>query len=369
MVKHLRKTLLSTLILLALTPYGSSACAGIVFDYSHDTFFASNATAKAALEAAAGDINAVIKTVLTEITTAQDTITGTNASATATFDHSVSYTNPTTGGSETFDPVALAAGEVKIFTGMRNLLGTTLGLGGPGAVEFSASGSFTSAADFPGAVTDAETQANTIYGRGGGPIISNLSGSFGLGDSYDINYGSTIGNLWFDSDTDNDGDFDTTSELAASWHFDHTTSVAAEKDDFYSVALHEILHAIGFGTADSWDDLVSGTNWTGSQVIALVGSGTGLVDSGGGHVAEEIMSTRISDGVAQEVVMDPTLTVGTRKELPVLDVAFLRDIGWSTVPEPNSWALMSIAIAVTTVYRARQRQRRRKADSCSQNAA
>jgi hypothetical protein len=47
------------------------------------------------------------------------------------------------------------------------------------------------------------------------------------------------------------------------------------------------------------------------------------------------MSTRISDGAAQEAVMDPTLTQGTRKSLTALDLAFLRDIGYTTItPTP-----------------------------------
>lgn len=43
------------------------------------------------------------------------------------------------------------------------------------------------------------------------------------------------------------------------------------------------------------------------------------------------MSIRISDGEEQEVLMDSNITVGTRKELTLLDLAFLRDIGYDTV--------------------------------------
>ncbi len=92
-----------------------------------------------------------------------------------------------------------------------------------------------------------------------------------------------------------------------------------------------MLHAIGIGTAESWDDEISGTNWSGSEVETLTGSGGGLVASDGGHIASGTMSTRLSDGQPQEVVMDPTLTLGTRKELTVLDLAFLRDIGYETI--------------------------------------
>ena len=73
---------------------------------THDTFFTTNPTARAALDAAAADVSAAITTSLTEITAAQDTIVGTNGSTTASFDWGFSYTNPTTLASETYNPTA-----------------------------------------------------------------------------------------------------------------------------------------------------------------------------------------------------------------------------------------------------------------------
>ncbi len=43
------------------------------------------------------------------------------------------------------------------------------------------------------------------------------------------------------------------------------------------------------------------------------------------------MSQRITDGAMQEAAMDPNLTIGTRKYLTTLDLAFLRDLGYSTI--------------------------------------
>ena len=43
------------------------------------------------------------------------------------------------------------------------------------------------------------------------------------------------------------------------------------------------------------------------------------------------MSRRITDGTLQEVAIDPTITTGTRKFLTELDLAFLRDIGHTTI--------------------------------------
>jgi hypothetical protein len=269
-------------------------------------------------------------------------IIGTNGGTTATFDFNWPYTNPSTGAAETFNPATIAANQVTVFVGMRELAGSLLGQGGPGGVGFSLSG-IGIESEWVGAMADANTQANAVFGRGAGPVITNTSGSLSLGStsaSFNIDHGSTIGNLWFDIDTNNNSVTDSAAELAAFWHFDHTTAVTAGKNDLYTVALHELLHALGIGLADSWDALVSGTNWLGTEAIAANGgSGTGLLSAGMDHIASGTMSPRLSDSVLQEVVMDPDVTVGTRKLLTVLDAAFLRDIGWDTVaiPEPSAF--------------------------------
>lgn len=124
-----------------------------------------------------------------------------------------------------------------------------------------------------------------------------------------------MGNLWFDNDSNNDTVTDTDPQLDAYWHFDYSTPVAAGKSDFYSVALHEMLHVLGFGIGQSWNSNVSGTTWLGSEVSTLMGTGTGMVDGGGAHVASGVTSPRLSDGILQETVMSPSIVVGTRKTL------------------------------------------------------
>jgi hypothetical protein len=153
--------------------------------------------------------------------------------------------------------------------------------------------------------------------------------------------------LWFDRDTNNDGVADTDAILNNSWQFDYNQSPVG-KNDFYSVALHEILHALGFGASDSWQAHVTGGHsWNGSQVVGLLGTGTNVLGVDDAHIAEGLMSARLSDGGVQEAVMDPSLTVGTRKTLTWLDLAFLRDIGWQTVvPEPSSWLLAVCGAAI-----------------------
>lgn len=316
----------------------------LVIDYSYDSnnFFA-NTTAKAALEAAATDIGNAITSSLGAITT--DVYTSTNGSTHATFDWNLSITNPTTGGAVTLNTFTAAANQITMYVGARDLSGPTLGVGGPAGAGLGFSGGGF-ANEWVTAVAGAESASNAAMTRGAGPVMGTLTGSSSLGAAtanYSLSYGAIAGGLSFDSNT--------------IWHYDHTTAVGVGENDFYSVALHELLHAVGVGTSDSWTSQTSGTNWTGTNVIALMGSGTGLISSGGDHIADGTMSTRISDGGAQEAVMDPTLTVGTRKSLTALDLAFLNDLGFTTasaVPEPSRMILLLVGAGGMLLLRRRQ---------------
>jgi len=325
----------------------------IVIDYSQDGgFFTANPKAMDALDAAVADINDVLILNLGAIT--NDTTMGSSGGGTADFNFKYNYTNPSSGASETISDTTLAANEIIIFAGARILGGTTLGQGGPGSFGFTAG--YSGPAGSAQAAVD-QAMLNDQHRRGDGPVMGNLSGNFAptLPDvTYSFDVGPTIGNLWFDSDTDNMNGADDTPTLNSNWHFDHTTPVAAGKSDFYSVALHEVLHAIGFGSSDTWLSLVDGGEWLGPNAIAEHGNvdGTGLVDtdSGGAHIENGIMSTTILDGMPQEVAMDPDITVGTRKYLTRLDVAFLSDLGYSTtlasVPEPSAFLFGGLVCVV-----------------------
>ncbi|HEX7010323.1 MAG TPA: hypothetical protein VF184_10085 [Phycisphaeraceae bacterium] len=344
------------LLALGLTAWTATPAVAInvVLDYTHDTFFSSHPTAKAALEAAAQDISNVI---ITSLNPTVDTVQGQEGSATVTFDWELTYKNPSTGGSQTFDPVELPADEVRLFVGVRRLTGNTLGQGGPGdAINAGINGSWVNLSDRQAALTQGAALSSANLGRGGGPTIGTLSDSFD-GDPYSVSFGSMLGNLWFDVDTNNDGSTDSDDTLNNYWHFDHTAPVASGKYDFYSVALHEILHAIGFGTSQTWNDLAIGDDWLGSNVIAMRGTGESLVATSG-HIADGILSTNIVNGTAQEVAMDPNLTIGQRKYLTLLDLAFLADIGWDVaVPEPAAAGLMTLSLMLTL----RQRRTRPQA--------
>ena len=348
----------------------SSVQADIAIDFSHDAatdnFFGTNTVARDTVLKAASDINALINSVPTEITAADYSITGSAggvpggpAGTTVMIDTTLNYFNPSTNATEIFSPNPLATNETRIFVGMQEFSDTngfgddTLGIGGPNGivVDFDSSSidGFNSFAD---ALDDAEQQFNEAFRRGPTlPIINDVSGTFS-GETYSLESGSTIGSLSFDIDTDNNQVTDSAAQLEAFFHFDSTTPVASGKIDFYTVAVHEILHSIGIGTSDSWFSDITGLNdpgnpdWTGAEVIAVNGTGVDLIAPDDGHIALGTMSTRLSDGMAQEVIMSPTLAPGERREFTALDAAFLRDIGWATnvasVPEPGLATLGSL---------------------------
>ena len=88
---------------------------------------------------------------------------------------------------------------------------------------------------------------DNLYNRGESGITNRIAVEL----STQTDFAPWGGTITFDSDD-------------VAWHYDHTTSVDAGQFDFYSAALHELLHAIGFGTSNSWDDLVSRGIFTGS---------------------------------------------------------------------------------------------------------
>src|SRR5687767_11099390 len=190
---------------------GAAHAAVIQLDYSLDStnFFGLNPSARSALEAAAADISAAILPSLDAIPT--DTFSGTNLLTTATFDWRLNFENPSTGAMVTLQTFTRPADVIVIFVGARPLQGPALGEGGPGGAGLTLTGSGLPL-QWQGAVAAAEAASNDVMPRDGGPIIGRLQGSSTFGTStanYDVQYGAILGNLWFDSDTNDDGAIDT----------------------------------------------------------------------------------------------------------------------------------------------------------------
>lgn len=321
--------------------------------FSDTSVFATDAIARASIEQAAADISAALTSPLSAIDrqtffNTQSNVnreqyrwdytssTISNQTLSSTWGWNYTYT---LNGSPVHIPATIVpANTIQILVRGQGLSGSTLGTGGPAGISFaqgyqiSAQGGIINQgnlqAQFEQVVDYHENAAQSEFLRGEGPVISSISGTtqvnFGgniASAPYSVSYGPAYGTLALDTSYPS-------GQYTDYWHIDHTTPVAAGKNDLYSVALHEMLHAIGVGSSLTWTSYVSGNNWTGVEAIAEHGTGANLVTAD--HIASGIMSRRITDGAMQEVAMDPSITQGTRKYLTTLDLAFLRDLGYST---------------------------------------
>jgi hypothetical protein len=225
-----------------------------------------------------------------------DTLTAINP-ITNVDDWTADFLHPGTGGPISIPNLTIPQNVLRVYAGGRNLAGP-LGQGGPGGFSLLATNqSFIDAVvgrGQPGALGAPNTQ--TDFGRWGGAIT-----------------------------------FDT---VGPNWHFDHNTGPSTGQDDFLSVALHELGHLLGFGTAPSWNNLISGSLFTGPVSTSLFGSNPPVTT---GHWASGTMYQ------GQEVAMDPDILVGTRKTFTELDFAGLDDLGWQVSPVPEPATVLGVA--------------------------
>jgi hypothetical protein len=94
-------------------------------------------------------------------------------------------------------------------------------------------------------------------------------------------------------------------------------------NDFYSTAMHEMGHVLGFGTADAFEVLVDDTagTYTGAAAVAVYGGPVPLSSS----LVHWDSSLR-SDG--RPTLMDPSRTIGTRTPPTTLDRSAFTDLGY-----------------------------------------
>ena len=245
----------------------------VTIDYTYDTNNFFDTTAKRdLLQLAADEIAGQMADDLTAISPS-----GSNS-------WSAQFFNPATGSVSSVSNLNVAADEIIIYAGGRSL-GGSLGQGGPGGYSASGSGAW----------------LNTLATRG----------ETGAGLSSPTDFGPWGGAVTFDTGT--------------TWHFGETTSgLSSGEYDFYSVALHEVAHLFGFGTSDSFDTHVNGSNeFTGANALdEYDGTGNIPLTSSSGHWA----SGTTDDG--QETAMDPSIASGIRKDMTRLDLGGLADIGW-----------------------------------------
>ena len=291
---------------------GQARAITIDIDYTYDTtnfFGAGNPDgavagqqARDALEAAAAYYSEIFTDDFSGISTPAD-FHSSVFDGIASWEWTLNFPNPSTGSNIELTDQTIQPDQYLVYAGARSIGGTTLGIGGPGGWGWSTGGNggffTTGEIDQINAITD--QFSSDVETRGEASGFSNWGGA-----------------ITFDSDTSTD------------WWYDHTTPVSGGVNDFFSVALHELAHALGFGTSDEWSSLVSGTTFFGSASYAANGDVYPSVT--GGHWAYDTMSTVFGTTTVQEVAMDPDLTVGDRKLFTTLDAAAMEDIGWSVVP-------------------------------------
>ncbi|QDS96251.1 hypothetical protein FF011L_50590 [Roseimaritima multifibrata] len=112
------------------------------------------------------------------------------------------------------------------------------------------------------------------------------------------------------------------------WFFGEDISeIGSGQNDFFSVAVHELAHVLGFGTfyvgatSSAWEVLAGSGSFGGESASTLYGTDVPL--SGVSHWQDGLEV----DG--RETNMDPSLTKGTRVLFSPLDFAAMKDIGWT----------------------------------------
>jgi hypothetical protein len=277
-----------------------AAHAGLIFqfDYSYDTSGFFTDSRRAVLETAASYLEARIEDNLAAIPASSGQQTWR-----PTFNH------PSTGSQLQLTGISIPYQTMVIYLGARDIGGGTL----------AQATSATLVSAFQGISGD--PWRTTVFGRGQTgvdiyPTVDpNTSTDFGpWGGSISF---STAMNWYFDTDV-------TT-----------TADIPGNRYDFFSVAVHEMGHLLGIGTAASWTRQISGTTFTGPASVAANGGVAPPLQTGGGHWANGTDSELPGSITPQETSLDPDIGQGVRKWYTELDWAALEDIGWQVTPVPE----------------------------------
>jgi hypothetical protein len=307
-----------------------AAAINIFVDYTYDTNnFFNTPERRASIEAAARRYSEIITTSLLPVTLAND---GT--------DPRVAFTHPGTGeyyqispATSTGNDAVVAGGGVhaSLYRGPWTIDGDQwiLYVGGrPLASGVASEGGTRTGLNFPQVFESGASHLN----RGFRP-----SGTFGVANLP----------VWGGSVT-----FDTDGTL---WHSNHTTPPAANEYDLYSFALHEIGHALGLNDDDwvEWTSHVTaGTRRYRGQALSTYNADNGAALSfmniatvTNAHWTDNVYDSYLFQNASpnlvgsigllslQDLLMEKTPEPGCRLELTNVDVAALRDLGWTTVSQ------------------------------------
>ena len=198
--------------------------------------------------------------------------------------------------------MAIPADTIVIFAGGRPLPSGNVAQGGPGGW----SASYTQVA-----------WIDQLMNRGQAGITDGLGNQLEEISDFSL-WGGTI---TFDSDS-------------TIWHTQPENDVPEGQFDFYTAALHELAHALGFGTSDSWlqqvvdgklDGLYSSMGY-GADAVPLFSAGQEAPFS---HWIDGLRSADLVDLSWQPTTMGPYLSHGEQRRLTYLDALGLADVGWS----------------------------------------
>lgn len=267
----------------------------ITFDYSFDTsgFFTANPGAKTVLEEAAEILGSQLHDELAAIV--PDPAGGNTWTA--------QIPNPSDISAQVSVPnLIVPANTLIIYAGAEDLSGAhALGVGGPGGENVH------------GTVEWLARLANR--------------GQAGASGTPPSDFGPWGGTVTFDS------------SATANWTFVGTAGQPpADKNDFLSVALHELSHVLGIGTSDSWSTFVNpqAHTFSGPHAASTFGGLVPLLNAsdipgegaGDNHWAPTVLS-RDAENHLVHPVMGPAY-VGGRESYTTLDWAGLDDVGWTT---------------------------------------
>ncbi|MGJ8640609.1 MAG: matrixin family metalloprotease [Opitutaceae bacterium] len=293
---NLRKISKLSLSLLAttLTPYPAQALE-IVIDYTYDTsnFFDTDEK-KAAIEAVAKFYGDMIQDNLLRIDP--------DDFSQATWTPTMSL--PETGVSTPIPSLQVIPEDtIIVYVGARELGGSTAGIAGPGG--FTAGGF--------------QDWFARIRGRGN-------SGAESGTPSAQTDFALWGGSIAFDT--------------PRNWNFSQSSNGSGS--EFISIALHEMGHVLGMGSANSWNNLVDFDTFTfnGTNVLRSNGGVAPTADSGhfSGPLNSELFgSFSVTHGTSRPVLMLPSSTdTGSNFDVITdLDLAAMVDIGWELNPDLN----------------------------------
>lgn len=111
-----------------------------------------------------------------------------------------------------------------------------------------------------------------------------------------------------------------------SWYFGtDANGIQTSQLDFASVAAHELIHILGFGTTTVWDSKISNSKFVGANSVAAYGSAVPLADT------DHFSNSLLIDG--RRPIMVQVFNQGERLLPTRLDLAGLQDIGWQLIPQ------------------------------------